>query len=245
MLTLQNSVFKLNVDVLTGRFDLIPGDQRFPALTGLGCGARYRVGRKPCAFNVGTTPGELTGREMLELPEQGAFERVTLAFPADENGLRIDIQIGILQEYPLVLWKLLLCNEGKSALNIQRIDLLNIDPRQGGRIKYTADRDASGLGFFSNGWQSWSPSRWYRADEQMQISNLHGLQTPMIYNPGTPRPRQKGVFSSDMFAVLTDNRSRTGPSPTQTNFAVGCCRRIASNARIDRSRFFSAAMRPT
>lgn len=210
MLTKHNAVFELSINDHNGSFDITPVDQKFPSLTGIHCGIHYQYGTTHVRYHFGSAGCSIKSLNSMELRGQGSFDAFRLAFPSDHNGLRVDITIGILQEYPLVLWKVDLHNEGPKPVRVGRIDLLEVNPLEHGRIHYSSERSQPELGFFSNGWQSWSPSRWYRADAQMQISKLHGLQTPMLYNPGTPRPRKPGEFSSDMFAAITDNTSRTG-----------------------------------
>jgi len=133
-----------------------------------------------------------------------------MALPPDRNGVGFKLSFGITQEYPLILWKVEVVNSGNTPVCIKRIDLVNVDGSRDGSVKYPAAASNADLGFFSNGWQSWSPTRWYRGDQKMQISRLGAFQHPMIYNPGTPMPRQAGAFSSDMFAVIGDVIARTG-----------------------------------
>ena len=126
------------------------------------------------------------------------------------DGLVVTFHFGIVLETPLVVWKIEVLNDRQQPIWLEKIDLLKVKESAGGRVNYPEAANSSELGFYSNGWQSWSPTGWYPADGKMKISKLGGLQNPMIYNPGTPLPKKKGQFSSDMFAVVGDRKARTG-----------------------------------
>jgi alpha-galactosidase len=66
------------------------------------------------------------------------------------------------------------------------------------------------LAFFSNGWQSWSFSGALGANDSHPDTRLGIFAAPMWFNPGTPRLRKPGHFSSDMFGVLGDRQHRSG-----------------------------------
>lgn len=153
---------------------------------------------------------ELIDRRMLDTAEHGLIDNITMKFARNTHGISVLFTIGIVQEYPLVVWKIKVTNEGSEPVQIKKLELLHIKPKDGGRISFSGAKSNADLGFFSNGWQSWSLSGWYSAESRMNISKAGFLQHPMIYNTGTPRPRSKGVFSSDMFAVVGDRTARAG-----------------------------------
>ena len=128
----------------------------------------------------------------------------------DENKIGLTLTFGITREHPFVIWKVQVTNNGGKTVEMNRIILLDVDGRRGGKIRYPRAEKPVELGFFSNGWQSWSPSRWYSGNSKMNISRLGFLRHTMIYNPGTPLPRRVGEFTSDMFAVVGDRSARTG-----------------------------------
>ena len=82
--------------------------------------------------------------------------------------------------------------------------------RKTGRVEFSQAKKSADMGFFSNGWQSWSPTQWYPADGKMHNSKLGRFQLPMIKNAGTPYYKKKGQFSSDFFAVVGDRKARNG-----------------------------------
>lgn len=144
------------------------------------------------------------------MPDHGDVETLTLNLAADVNGMSARLEFGIVLEYPLVIWRVELINQGTHPVELDIIHLLHLNPSDGGVINWPQGKTQSDLGFFSNGWQSWSSSQWYPADGRMNASKLGALQLPMIKNPGTPLPKEKGIFSSDFFAVVGDRTARTG-----------------------------------
>lgn len=207
---IQNAINLVEIDPENGWFSIQPSDKQFPSLlqSRLGCtylwrGRSYKaIGKKWSCESV--------DRSMLDTSEHGLIDTITMKFVRDLHGISVQFTIGIVQEYPLVVWKIKVTNEGSEPVEIKQIELLRLMPKDGGSINFSAKRTNSEIGFFSNGWQSWSPTRFYRADERMNISRAGFLQHPMIYNAGTPLPCRKGVFSSDMFAVIGDRTARKG-----------------------------------
>jgi alpha-galactosidase len=218
-LQLENDVFTLNFDPDNGTFSILTRDEKLPDLINAQLYLSYKLGKKPVVARLkGWT--NLHGMqiwkdadqesERVDLPEQGSTEIMAFMVPADKNGIACRLTFGILQEFPLVIWKAEIIHSGSNPIKVQTIDLLVLDPSQEGEIKWSGGVSQNELGFFSNGWQSWSPSQWYAATDRMNVSNLGPLQLPMIQNHGTPLPRKNGQFSSDFFAVIGDRAARTG-----------------------------------
>ena len=104
-----------------------------------------------------------------------------------------------------LFWRLKIANISSESLLINRINLI-----EDSELSLFENSLLTNIGFFSNGWQSWSHSGAYRRDDAMRRSRLVLLQNPMVVNPGTPLYRQRGKFSSDFFGVLADLDSRRG-----------------------------------
>ncbi|PKO02508.1 MAG: hypothetical protein CVU43_07475 [Chloroflexi bacterium HGW-Chloroflexi-5] len=212
MMTFQlaNPVFKVTLNGDKGTFSILTEDQKLPGIENAGLMLKYKV--KGTAYCFPLKNWTLTDPQpkKVDWMPQGALDIMTFDIPADEHGIVCHLQFGILQEYPLVVWKLDVSNQGSDAVEMQSIGLLELNPDTGGKIIWPEARAQRDLGFFSNGWQSWSPSQWHPADGRMNVSKLGGLQLPMINNLGTPLPKDKGVFSSDFFAVIGDRVGRSG-----------------------------------
>ncbi len=207
---IQTVSLSLGINAEEGSFSIHPADARFPKLDGIRLGCEYSLGAKKYQVLNGGWRCESTQRGVLQTLEHGEMELLTFTLAQDGNKIGLTLTFGITREHPLVIWKVRVTNDGGQTVAMNRITLLDVDGRRGGKIHYPRAVNSAELGFFSNGWQSWSPSRWYSGDSKMNISRLGLLQHPMIYNPGTPLPRRMGVFSSDMFAVVGDRSARTG-----------------------------------
>ncbi len=207
---IKNTIFTVSINEQNGTWCVYPADLTFPVLTGITIGATYKIRGRLYKYTTAGSAGKVSEPASIDLAEHGVLDRVTVQFPEDGKGIGMSLTLGILQEYPLVLWKTCLHNNSSSTIEVEKINVLDINPGEGGKITYPGVRKQADLGFFSSGWQSWSPTGWYRADSRMNISKAGFLQHPMIYNPGTPKPRKRGQFSSDMFAVISDNAARTG-----------------------------------
>lgn len=210
MTSIHNKIFTLDIDAENGSFDIQTCDPSLPDLLHARLKLVYRL--RGVKVECLSSSWQVLGKQkkMEHLPEHGETELFTLDLSADEHGLACRLNFAIVQEHPLVLWKVELTHQGDDPVEIEAIHLLELDPQRGGEVIWPKARSQKELGFYSNGWQSWSPSRWYAADERMQVSRLGGLQLPMIKNLGTPLPKGKGNFSSDFFAVLGDRSARSG-----------------------------------
>lgn len=209
-LQLSNTVFKVTLNAENGTFSILTADQNIPGIQNANLMLKYKINGidfvNPVKEWVLTDPQP----KKVDWMPQGEMDIMTFDVPVNDHGILVNLQFGILREYPLVVWKLDVSNQGGDPVEMQSIGLLDLDPDLDGKILWPEDRQQKEQGFFSNGWQSWSPSQWYPADGRMNVSNLGGLQLPMIKNPGTPLPREKGVFSSDFFAVIGDQVRRSG-----------------------------------
>ncbi len=209
MTTLQNEIFTLAINETEGWFSIEPKDQKFPRVTHAFLGVRYFIDNKLVNPKLTAWQENPNSRQIREFGVHGKAECVEFQVKTGD-GLLVTFQFGIVLETPLVVWKIEVCNESAQPIRLERIDLLKVKERAGGSVTYPEATSLSELGFYSNGWQSWSPSGWHAGDGRMPRSKLGGLQNPMICNPGTPRMKKKGQFSSDMFAVVGDRKARTG-----------------------------------
>ena len=210
MTHLENDIFRLTIEPAEGRFSIQPKDPKLPGFYGASLSLTYRTLEETRKALL-TGWNEIEGsRQMVDLQSHGRTELISYLIQINTDGLEVSLSFGIVLETPLVMWKVEVHNKGRSAVNFERIGLLEVNEGDRGSVRYPDATTADELGFYSNGWQSWSPSGWYGGSERMKISKLGGLQHPMIYNPGTPLPRKSGQFSSDMFAVIGDRKARSG-----------------------------------
>ncbi len=210
MTHLENDIFKLTIEPGEGRFSIQPKDSKLPGFSGGRLSLRYRtqeVNRKTTLTGWKEIEGS---RKAADLEPHGRTEQISYLTAINADGLEVVLHFGIVLETPLVMWKVEVTNKGSFTVNFERIDLLEVNEGDGGSVQSPDALTSDDLGFYSNGWQSWSPSGWYSGNERMRLSRLGRLQNPMISNPGTPLPRKRGQFSSDMFGVIGDRKARSG-----------------------------------
>ena len=159
----------------------------------------------------------------------GKLAQLNVEIGSDQNGLRCTLRFALPQAHPLLLWQVEIDNQGDAPVEIEHIEMLAAGffpkerflPQEGpvalnfaspppGRGVIRPHADPGELAFFSNGWQSWSHTGVYGADQRYRNTRLGPLGAPMWYNPGTPRPKKRGYFGSDMFGILGDRLHRTG-----------------------------------
>ncbi len=152
-------------------------------------------GVAPIKTTAEPEPAILSGQQTLDLTYLTNLSDVTL-----------EISLAVWDAYPLAGIKMTIINSSSKPLGIQRITPLQLSAEN----LTLPQADQAEWGFFSNGWQSWSTSGVYGAEDRQRRSILGPFQEPMVINPGTPRPHKPGHFSSDMFGVIGDRRSRLG-----------------------------------
>jgi len=140
-----------------------------------------------------------------------APESLYLTFKGEETniGLRWEVRVALGDDGELIKWRVICQNNGGRAVFLDRIHLLKSLYDRESNFQFRPAQDWRPC-FFANGWQSWSFTGCYGRDDRMRRSNLGFLQEPMVLNPGTPKYRVKGKFSSDMFAALVDRDSGQG-----------------------------------
>ena len=153
----------------------------------------------------------------VERPENipsphGPLQQIKLRSYPDQHGVATNITFALPQQYPLFLWKLQVENLGATPVYIERLDSLIIKPpssrlQLGRNIDINSPKNS--LAFFSNGWQSWSYCGAYQANAKPVRSRLGPFQKPMMINQGTPDIKNRGRFSSDMFAIIGDTVQRS------------------------------------
>lgn len=211
MVTILESPFlQLLIDLQASTWRLFGYEESSPCIEGARLGVRYRQGQRRRIINcldfVRTTQDEL-----VHSPH-GHTRQLRMDCETTPDGLYCGVIFALLQEHPLLMWRIDLENRGKRPLFLERLDMLQVGSISGkmtfGRSQIPSRRQPLDLAFFSNGWQSWSYSGVYGAKESPRRTRLGTLQRPVNINPSTPHTRHAGHFSSDMFAVIGDRKTR-------------------------------------
>jgi alpha-galactosidase len=164
--------------------------------------------------------GKISGQTIHLIPKEPRFHQVadsqtldtgfgqvkSAQFELDftNSGISIILILGLMDDLALV--KMAIYNKGHSPIALDRLSFLDVSPND----LHLGEQKTTNPAFYSNGWQSWSPTRTYQLGDRQIRSKLGRFQNPMIINPGTPRPGRKNHFSSDMFGLLGDRDSRIG-----------------------------------
>lgn len=104
-------------------------------------------------------------------------------------------------------WKLQLENRGSQSIVLEKLYLARNARFDASEVSHEIKRD---LGFYENGWQSWSLSGFYSAGQKPRRTHFDRLYPGVWAAAGTPTTRQKGKFACDFYGVLFDRYSRCG-----------------------------------
>ncbi len=225
---LQSPYLQLTISPDTASWSLYSSQQNSPFLDGVSQRVRYR--RKFKKFNTLTKwrNVQVTSDEIVSSPH-GDLNQLKVEIGSDHNGLAYTLTYALSEQYPLMLWKVKVSNQGDKPVRIEQIDMLSagffpkkqilpqagpvilkpsLPPSDHGVIR--PHPNPGELAFFSNGWQSWSHTGTFGMRDHYQSTRLGFFTTPMWHNTGTPRPKKPGYFASDMFGILGDREHRTG-----------------------------------
>jgi alpha-galactosidase len=194
----ESPYLQLVIDPEDASWSLTSRQEQFPTVDAVRMEVWYRQGRGLfLALSRWNEPQWIPPQSIAS--PHGSLNQTALTF-LDDNGLRYVLTFALSEQSPLLLWKITVRNDTRKTVLLQRLVMLD-----------TKRYHPKGMpGFFSNGWQSWSYTGAYGQNDRYQHTRLGPLRTPVINNRGTPNPRSRGHFGSDMFGVIGDRLSRTG-----------------------------------
>lgn len=223
--TLENRWLQLEVRTVPSRWSVTPHQRGAPLLKDLRVGLSYHRGRLRHHLLDRWPAVAVTGPEMVA-SLHGQLRQLALVIEGDH--LRCTLTFALPAELPMLFWKLEVENVGHSPVFVDRLDLLsagfiyrgrddqpgeitflNTPERSTSRGRHPRADSSPELAFFSNGWQSWSYSGVYTAEDRYRRTRLGFLRSPVECDAGTPTPSRHGLFASHMFGVLGDRRSRS------------------------------------
>ncbi len=210
----------LTTDFLEFRFSSTPG--AWSVAPRVGPGPRISVIRMSAAWTVGDARARWDGRmdsadgprfETTSTPH-GEERLLRTRIPLDQAGLALELEWRAPSRLPLLLWRGSLDNQSDRAIRVEKIELFCAGTTRGQPSSprstswhwgATPDR----LGFYSNGWQSWSYTGTLSSNDRFPRTRLGPLTSPMRVNEGTPQPLARGHFSSDFYGVLGSREARS------------------------------------
>lgn len=203
----QNSWLQLSIDQNDGTFSITPGSQGYPAVRNAALQIVGHDASKGFTLPLALDPNTIqTHREgWITAP---THQQISILPRSRWGDLDCRILFSVPKDMPCLLWKVVVHNRGRKPLWLDRLDLLT-QPQKGGPANLKMDCTPEQMGFFVNGWQSWSFSGLSTRQSPQMHSHLGFLQNPMVVDAGQYKG---GRFSSvaDMFALLVDRSSQQG-----------------------------------
>ena len=145
-------------------------------------------------------------QEQRDDPRHGPLEVITVIYRAETAELEWLVEFALPADQPLLLQRMEIRNHSEQVL---RPDKMTFGALRAGEIIFSENRPVK-TAFYSNGWQSWSPTGTWQSGEKQTRSWLKPFAHPMLYNAGTPITQKKSEFSSDMFGAIIDHDARVG-----------------------------------
>ena len=158
----------------------------------------------------------------------GDLIQLVVEIGPDVNGILYRLVFALSEREPLFFWHLDISNEGRHPVYMDKIEMLRAGffPRRQllpdpgplsilvrtKPVGYGAIRpspEQGELGFFSNGWQSWSHTGAYGPEDYYRGSRLGLFAAAMWYPNGKSPSRVPGLFTSTMFGVVGDRTHRS------------------------------------
>ena len=212
--SIENHSYQFSFNQQYNTWNLIAAESSAPSIHNARVQVVYRQG------GVRFYPLARTAWEASKDPQPaaalpGVGQQITLEAGPDANGIACRLTFALPTDGPLFFWRVELENRGSQPVQVERIELLRAGHFPGGFL--AGERPISRISgldeepaFFSNGWQSWNYTGVYGVQEKLKRTRLGPLTAPMRVNAGTPQPKERGHFASDMFGVLGDRIQRNG-----------------------------------
>ncbi len=203
----QNSWLRLSIDQNDGTFSITPDSQGYPAVQNATLQIVGHDASKSFNLPLALDPNTIqTHREgWITAP---THQQISILPRSRWGDLDCRIFFSVPKDAPCLMWKMVVHNRGRQPLWLDRLDMLT-QPQRNGPATLKMNCAPEQLGFFVNGWQSWSFSGLSTQRSPQMHSHLGLLQEPMVVDAGQ---RGGGRYSSaaDMFAVLVDRSSQQG-----------------------------------
>lgn len=203
---LANRHLALTVDMARGHYTLTSSIDELPARLDARTDMVYRpTGARPRS----AWPGRVTHwRHQAIQDVHGNGLQVCFELTPLTRHLGVQLQAQIYDHQPFVALRLVVSNHSAHPIAIESFSPVQALPRDRGGVRLGAP--GIPLSFFKNGYQAWSFAGALQADQTDVTTRLGPLSGPQLLNPLTPRSTQRGVFGSEMFALLGNVASGVG-----------------------------------
>jgi alpha-galactosidase len=122
------------------------------------------------------------------------------------DGISLEVEYAFPLNSNLFLFRFKFSNNRIDTIRFNSINLVGSEKKPNVQFPSSNPKYAC----FVNGWQSWSYSGTYSADQKQKYPGLGIIQGAQWQNATTPIPKKKGVFYSDFFTVVIDQTTQTG-----------------------------------
>lgn len=210
MIDLANHFFHLAIDPQQCTFSITSQADQDIRIQNARIGVTFTRKRKICELPGASRQEFACHHGEIKESKHGKMQTVVLTRGFQEQNVRMQITFALPEKYPLVLWKINLQNLSSGPIRMRKFDVAAIQPRSRGEIKFGTAKNAAQPAFYANGWQSWTYTATYGADEPMRRSMFTAVQGSQWYSQNIPIPRKAGLFISEFFGVAGDRSSRKG-----------------------------------
>jgi alpha-galactosidase len=228
-LTVNSNLMTFNLRLPDGRWDLSLLKEPNSYLKSVSMSMALRAGGVRLQWD-----GDLTLTEgdekMVQDSIHGPLHSVTVHKMLMENRLLLNLQFALGLQLPIFLWRIQVENRSNESVFIDNFILMRVGSErifnrtlrkrlfmpirrpfvEGDVGALRLHPDPGDQGFYSTGWQSWTFSGTLGSNERLPRTRLGPITGPMSVNHGSPLPRQRGSFTSDMFGVIGDRHNRVG-----------------------------------
>ena len=201
MTRLTNSWLDFLLDPKAGAFFL--ESLRFPGASLKNAG--YNLSFSSSAEHP-TVKLESISQEQRDNPRHGLLQTVSALYRAESADMEWLVEFALPTDQPFLLQRMEIRNHSEQVFHP---DKMTFGALRAGELHFSEIRPEK-TAFYSNGWQSWSPSNTWQFGEKQTRSWLKHLAHPMLYNSGTPIPRKESEFSADMFGAIIDHEAKVG-----------------------------------
>ena len=211
----------------SGIWELTPAQRPFPWLRSAPVSLIYHDQRDRYTWLAEGDPDAFSENRSFQ-KTIGSSRIITMAWDTQPGHLTKEVEYALSDDHPILRWRFHTTNRTGKAVHLDWMIMLHtgiIGPKVHRTVEPYQDfaqREEYGLlglgfegenpefAFYTNGWQSWNYAGTLDIGDPTPWSLFGPIDHPVRVNAGTPRPKRKGHFISDFFAVFGDRRSGMG-----------------------------------
>lgn len=193
---LENPFWRLDYDLLLGLFNLT--SPHFPVFQLRWARSRALYFRGRNRGSVGSDDCRQRSWSIQPVEDRRGPGLLLTVSCGDGRRPALEFRATLYEGSPLLVLEVALHNTLPEPIAVNALQPFELDPEWGGRIALGQPIS----GFYSAGWQSWSPAAWRPAKSRPLHPHLGPLTIPMHDAPSL-FPARPGYFYADLVGVLT------------------------------------------